>query len=221
MLSRESSSKVLRALFLLCALAINFSAVAQNRPPAISGNYDNELMIGVDEKSGLLTGYFETGTGWDESTKSPRFVCAFFIYGKSQADAYQITAWHPDGMEATIKGRLKFLTVGGVAKAHIKLDELPGGCGMANPSLAQDAGSELSLSIPARWTSVRAVSAKSAFFHRAPNPRAKEKAYVVRGDAVRVFKVQPGWVEAEFATDTGKKVRGWLKESDLFDLNPK
>jgi hypothetical protein len=220
MLNRQSVSNALLALLLLCAPAFNFSAVAQDKPSSMSGNYDNELMIGVDEKSGLLTGYFETGTGWDESTKSPRFVCAFFIYGKPQADAYQITTWHPESAGETIKGRLKFMTVGGVARAHIKLDELPGGCGMAYPFLAQEAGSELSLLTPARWTAVRAVSAKRAFFHKAPNPRTQEKAYVVRGNAVRVLKAQTGWVEAEFATANDKIVRGWLKESDLFALSP-
>jgi hypothetical protein len=221
MLSKQSVLRVLLSLFLLGGPALSFSAVAQNKPTTPSGNYDNELFVGLDEKSGLLTGYYETGTGWDESTQSPRFVCAFFLYGKLQGDAYQITTWYPGSPERPIKGRLKFTMKEAVAQAQLKLDELPGGCGMANPSLAQDAGSELSLLAPAGWTSVRAVSAKQAFFHKAPNPRTKEKAYVVKNDAVRVFKVQNGWVEAEFGTDKDKTVRGWLKESDLFALTPK
>jgi hypothetical protein len=46
----------------------------------------------------------------------------------------------------------------------------------------------------------------------------KRRTYLVRHDPVRVFKLQSGWVEAEFGDD--KVTRGWIKESDLFSSHP-
>jgi hypothetical protein len=221
MLSRRFLPIVPLALFLIGSSALNFSAVAQGKPSGRSGVYDS-LLIGVDEKSGLVTGYFEESTGWDEQTKSPRFTCAFFLYGKLQGDVYQITTWYPGlphvpNVPDKIKGRLKFVTVNGLQKAHVKLEEEPGGCGMAHPFMPD--GGDFELSTPGAWSSVRLVSARRAYFHQAPDARTKEKTFVVRNNAVRVYKVQNGWAEAEFGGD--KIFRGWLKESDLFAMSPR
>ena len=221
MFGKRSVHRVLLSLFLLGSPALSFPAVAQNKPAGSSGHYDS-LLLGVDENGRVVTGYFEESTGWNESTRSPQFTCAFFLFGKLQGDAYPITTWYPGSdVSAPIKGDLKFITVNGVTKAHLKLEEEPGGCAMAHPFTRGGGGDELELSSPGTWRSVRVVSSKRAFFHQAPNPRTKEKTYVVRDNVVRVFKVQSGWVEAEFVTDKGKIVRGWLKESELFPLKPK
>lgn len=218
--SQQMPSIILVLTFLVGNSPLGSSAVGQNKPSGRSGNYDNLLLIGVDENSGELTGYFEESVGWDERAKSPRFTCAFFLYGRLRGDAYEIATWYPD-MGDPINGKLKFVTVDNLSRAQIKLEELPGGCGMAHPSLAQDGGDELELSAHGNWTSVRAVSAKQAFFHKATDSRTKTKAYVVRGDAIRVFRVQNGWVEAEFrAIGSNKETRGWIKESDLFTAVP-
>lgn len=218
--SQQIPSIILFLAFLIGNFPLESFAVGQNKPSGRSGNYDNLLLIGVDENSEELTGYFEDAVGWDESTKSPRFTCAFFLYGRLRGDAYEITTWYPE-MGDPIKGELKFVTVDKISRAQIKLEELPGGCGMAHPSLTQDGGDELELSAPGNWTSVRAVSAKQAFFHKATDSRTKTKAYVVRGDAIRVFRVQNGWVEAEFgARGSKKEPRGWIQESALFTAVP-
>jgi hypothetical protein len=218
MFSRRSVFEVLVLLLLLGSPALSFSAAAQNNPSGSSGYYES-LLIGVDEKSGGVTGYFEDGTGWDERTKAPLFLCSFFLYGKLQGDAYQITTWYPDSILEPIKGRLKFTNAGGVSKARVKLEELPGGCGMTDPDLARGDGEEMELSTPGKWSSVRSVSAARTYFHKTPDARTKEKTFVVKHDAVRILKAQHGWVEAEFGTD--KVVRGWLKESDLLPPGPK
>ena len=218
--TQQIPSVILFLVFLMGNSPWESFAVGQNKPSGRSGDYDSLLLIGVDENSGELTGYFEDSVGWDERTRSAQFTCAFFIYGQLRGDAYEITTWYPD-MGDPIKGQLKFVTVDNLSAAKIKLEELPGGCGMAHPSLAQAGGDELQLSTPGNWTSVRAVSAKQAFFHKATNSGTKKKAYVVRGDAIRVFRVQNGWVEAEFgAIGSNKETRGWIKESTLFTAVP-
>jgi hypothetical protein len=221
MLSDRSVLRALLSLFLLGGTALCFSAIAQTKPAGSSGHYES-LLIGVDENSRVVTGYFEESTGWNERTQSPQFTCAFFLFGKLEGDLYPITTWYP-GLDVgePIRGQLKFLTVDGVLKAHVKLEQDPGGCGMAHSFMRDGGGDEFPLSTPGKWSSVRVVSAKRAFFHQRPDPGTKGRAYVVRENIVRVFKIQNGWVEAEFTSDTRKIVRGWLKESDLFALIPK
>src|SRR5918912_1911545 len=209
MFSRRSLLEVLILLLLLGSPALSLSAAAQN-PSGGSGVYDS-LVIGVDDKSGVVTGYFEEGTGWDERTKSPMFLCTFFLYGKLQGDSYPITTWYP-GASESIKGQLKFMSVDGFMNSYINLDDEPGGCAMAHP-FSKDGGSDLRLDNPGKWSSVRGVATARAYFHKAPDARTREKSFVVKNDAVRVFKTENGWVEAEFGTD--KVVRGWLKEADL------
>lgn len=215
MSSRQYVLRVLLSLILLGGTALIFPAAAQN-PSGSSGVYDS-LVIGVDDKSGVITGYFEEGTGWDERAKAPRFLCTFFLYGKLQGDSYPITTWYP-GAPQPIKGQLKFMMVDGVLNAHVKLDDEPGGCAMAHP-FTRDGGSDLRLDTPGKWSSVRGVAAARAYFHKAPDAKTREKSFVVKNDAVRVFQTQQGWVEAEFGTD--KIVRGWLKEADLSPATPK
>jgi hypothetical protein len=221
MLSDRSLLRALLSLVLLGSTALCFSAVAQTRPAGSSGHYES-LLIGVDENSRVVTGYFEESTGWNERARSPQFTCAFFLFGKLEGDAYPVTIWYPGtDIAEPIKGQLKFLTVDGLLKARLKLEQDPGGCAMAHPFMRDGGGDEFPLSAPGKWSSVRMVSAKRAFFHEQPAPNTKGRAYVVRENVVRVFKAQNGWVEAEYTTDAGKIVRGWLKESELFALSPK
>ena len=182
-----------------------------------SGLYDS-LLIGVDKEKGELTGFFADYTGWDEQTKSPRFSCVFYIYGKLQGDTYQITTWYPDDNEF-IKGKLKFVLAEGRREIDLRLEEEHGGCWNVR-HFAQNAGPEpLTLEKSGNWISVKLVSANKAFFHKGPNAQMKGRAYLVKNDPVRVLKVQPGWVEAEYGAD--KVARGWIKESDLFSSYPK
>src|SRR5215204_1678191 len=95
-LSKQIPSMILVLAFLMGNTPWESFAVGQTKPSGRSGNYDSLLLIGVDENSGMLTGYFEDSVGWDESTKSSRFSCAFFLYGRLRGDAYQITTWYPE-----------------------------------------------------------------------------------------------------------------------------
>jgi hypothetical protein len=181
-----------------------------------SGLYDS-LLIGVDKEKGELTGFYEDGTGWDEQLKAPKFSCIFYIYGKLQGDAYQITTWYP-GEDKYIKGELKFVLREGRKEIDVKLVEEHGGCWNVQPFAEKGRPATMSLTEHGDWIGVKVVSANKAFFHNGPDAQMKGRSYVVKNDPVRVLKIQPGWVEAEYG---GKKtVRGWIKESDLFSSHP-
>ena len=219
------SKSVFKTLTLILVLACDFQCLLaagqkEGKQATVlegsSGLYDS-MLIGVDKEKGELTGFFEDATGWDEQTKAPRFSCVFYVYGKLQGDTYQVTTWYP-GEKEYIKGELKFVLREGRREVYMKLEEEHGGCW--NVQQFADKGSPATLSLTERgnWIDVRVVSADKAFFHSGPNAQMKGRAYVVKNDPLRVLKIQPGWIEAEYA---GKKVaRGWIKESDLFSSYP-
>jgi hypothetical protein len=181
-----------------------------------SGFYDS-LLVGIDKDKGELTGFFEDATGWDEQTKSPRFSCAFYIYGKLQGDKYQVTTWYP-GDNEYIKGELRFVLKEGRREIDMRLESEHGGCWNVHPFAKNASPVTLGLIEHGDWIGVKLVSANKAFFHKGPTPQMKGRAYLVKYDPVRVIKVQVGWVEAEYGAK--KVVRGWIKESDLFSSYP-
>jgi len=214
---------IFRSLLLILLLAGSPQCLPASRqnegaravdPAGNSGDYD-PMQIGVDKKTGELTGFYASYTGWDEQRKAPRFSCVFYLYGKLQGDKYQITSWYP-GHKEYLKGELQFVVVESRKEVQMKFEAELGGCWNVEPSY-NDKDKKISLSLEEQgdWTSVRVVSAPKAFFHKGPNDEMRGKAYIVKGDPVRIFKVQEGWVDAEY-----RKTRGWIKEADLYSPYP-
>ena len=190
----------------------------RNPGKIVSGAY-GALLLGVSE-NGELTGYYSN------SAAGGHFSCVFYVRGKLQNGAAEIATWFPKDKEL-IRGRLKFVEEEGKPGVNIKLRELPGGCGSVDAELNDENGSTHLLNEPGEWQAVRVVSAAKAFFHGSPNNAAKQKAFVVEWDAVRVFKNQNGWIEAEFENECvdrecnkSKTTGGWLKEAELFSSEP-
>lgn len=184
----------------------------------VSGSYESAFTIGIDT-AGTLTGWFENFTGWDEQTKSPRFSCAFFMYGTFQDSLYRITTWFPGETEKDgfIPGTASFKLENGKPALRVHLEREHGGCWNVFP-LSELNQSSLPLLTRGTWQGVRVVKSTRAYFHSQPESASQGKAYCVAGDAVRVYAEQTGWAECGFQ---GKKlVRGWLKVSDLHSPTP-
>jgi hypothetical protein len=228
-LKKEGTTTLIKSIFISLSIILLLAgasqyplAARQNEgkraaaPDASSGYYDS-ILIGIDKERGELTGFFKEYTGWDDETKSPRFSCIFFIYGKLQGDTYRITTWYP-GDNEYINGELKFVVAEGLSQVSVRLEEEHGGCWNVHP-FARDVGlGALGLEKRGDWIGVRVVSANKTFLHKGPKAQLKGRAYLVKHDPVRVFKLQAGWVEVEYGTD--KVVRGWIKETDLFSPYP-
>jgi hypothetical protein len=64
------------------------------------------------------------------------------------------------------------------------------------------------------------AAAKKAYFHDTPAAAARRKAYVVEGDALRVYETKGGWVHAGYATYVKGKgavvIQGWIRAGDLY-----
>ena len=190
----------------------------RNPGKLVSGKY-GALLLGVGA-NGEITGYYSNSTG------AGQFNCDFYLRGKLQSGVAAITTWYPK-FKKVIRGRLKFVEEDGKAGVNLKLAEEPGGCWNVDGELDDENGSTHLLDEPGVWQTVRVVSAAKAFFHSSPNDAAQQKAFVVEGDQVRVYKTQNGWIEAEFESECvdadcrqSKTTRGWLKETALFSPEP-
>ncbi len=190
---------------------------------AISGD-SPEFSIAIDNKTKVITGYYNAFVGFDNPSDGPQFSCIYFLKGKAIGkQPYEIVTWFPgnSNLEAPIKGHIKFTASKEKHFVTIKLQEDHGGCWNVQ-QFASDGGAELELDRIGNWKAIRIVSAKRAYFHSAAKPAARQKAYVTEGDPLRVFTGKSGWLYAEYLNADGNKTLGWLKESDTYaDTLPK
>ena len=92
---------------LLIMLSFKVDAAETEKGKGVSGYYSSTMLIGVDDNSGIVTGWYENYTGWDEQIQAPRFSCSFYLFGKLHGDRYHITTWYP-GTDDQIEGSLTF-----------------------------------------------------------------------------------------------------------------
>lgn len=197
-------------------LMSNIVGMGQNEIRPSSGYYA-ELVVGLDQNSGVITGYYENGTGWDEKTKSSKFTCSFYLYGEKQGDSFKVVTWWlgNDPEDSIINGKLDFKADGSI---DVLLESEHGGCWNVQHFADKDRPSNLSLDKTGSWTSIRVVKVRRAYFFDKPNEQTRRRAYLTKDNVIRAFSNKPGWVEAEYGDEKIRK--GWVKESDLYDFKP-
>jgi hypothetical protein len=199
-----------------CAVALALSCVVTSAPSAGSwtGVYDDELSIAVDTARNLVTGYYESYTGWDEVAQAPRFSCIFFLSGSLREGRAQIASWYP-GDTDVIYGTLVPGRQDTTTAVTVTLESEHGGCHNVM-HFATDGGATMHRTKVRDWIALRVAKAERAYFHTEPDGSTKRRAYVVAGDLVGVTDRTDGWVFAEYR---GKKVtRGWIREQDLYPV---
>ncbi|WP_313176423.1 hypothetical protein [Massilia sp.] len=174
----------------------------------VSGDYGG-FLVGVD-RNGYLTGYFERSTGRGQ------FSCIFFVSGKAAGSADRVNTWFPGDRDpqAVIRGVIEPVTSDRKPAVRLTLDEEHGGCWNVQ-RFASDP-STFALTERGSWEAVRIIAAKKAYFHDDPSRAKPRKAYLVTGDALRVFETRDGWVRAEYVGPDNRRTRGWVSERDLF-----
>lgn len=204
--------------FIFCFLLI--FAIADNVfASPIPGDYGT-LLIAVNKEKTTFSGYYENYTGWDESVGAPRFSCIFYLKGKlNSGNRFRIKTWFPadHDPEYTIAGVLKLSK--DKKTLSIKLKQEHGGCWNVETFAGEEAP-QFKLVKQANWIDIRVVSSKKAFLYAKPGKKYKRKAYVVKGDALKIHNTEPGWLHVEYSNKAGKITRGWLKESDVFSNVP-
>lgn len=176
--------------------------------PLASGDYGG-LLVGVDQ-GGSLTGYFES------STAGGQFSCILFVSGKVRGSAGRVDTWFPGDSDPkkVIHGVIEQANSDGKPAIRLKLEEEHGGCWNVQ-RFASDAPT-LALTEPGKWDAIRIISSKKAYFYDDPLSPATRKAYVVTGNALRVFETRDGWVRAEYVSPENRRTRDWVSERDLF-----
>jgi hypothetical protein len=176
--------------------------------PVVSGDYGG-FLVGVD-RYGSLTGYFESSTGRGQ------FSCIFFVSGKVGGLADRVDTWFPGDRDPqeVIHGVLEQVTSDGKPAIRLKLEEEHGGCWNVQ-HFASDS-STFAVTEQGSWESVRIVASKKAYFYDDPSSPKPRKAYVVTGNALRVFETRDAWVRAEYVGPESQRTRGWVLERDLF-----
>jgi len=192
---------------------ISFSTPVNKEILGVSGRYEY-LDVALDADNQVITGYFEDHTGWDERIKAPRFSCEFFLFGKKDDNGYRITTWYP-GYDEFIRGEFRFVKVNGILNAFIKLQEQHGGCDNVYV-FDPEKGDLFELKSEEQWIEIRVISAEKAYFFSEPKSTFKQKSFVIRNDVIQIFVKKGGWVLAQFSGE--KKVKGWIRESDLFSI---
>ncbi|MBF0551947.1 MAG: hypothetical protein HQK60_15610 [Deltaproteobacteria bacterium] len=208
---------LLRSIGLVLFLLVN---VGQLQAQVASGDYEG-LLIGIDPAKGTITGYYENYTGLDEASGQPLFSCIFYLRGSMKGAApYKIQTWFPADKtpDNLIAGELTPAPVEVPVSLKIKLDQEHGGCWNVQ-HFAKTGGADFPLNVPGKWLAIRVVSARKAPFYAEADDGKKRKAYVVRGNPIKVYKSKPGWVFAEYTAE-GKTTSGWIKEIDLFSADP-
>lgn len=182
--------------------------------PVVSGDYGG-FLVGVD-RSGSLTGYFESSTGRGQ------FSCIFFVSGKAIGKASGVDTWFPGDRDPkeVIHGVLEQVSSGGKPAIRLKLEEEHGGCWNVQ-HFASDQ-STFALTEQGNWEQIRIVASKKAYFYDDPSSSKPRKAFVVTGNALRVFETREGWVRAEYVGPANRRTQGWIPERDLFSaMSPK
>jgi hypothetical protein len=176
--------------------------------PVVSGDYEG-LLIGVD-RNGVLTGYFESSTG------RGKFSCIFFISGKVSDQRGRVETWFPNNRDAkmVIQGVLEGTASDEVPLIRLKLSEDHGGCWNVQ-HFAPDPAT-FALTEQGSWESIRIVAASKAYFYDDPSNPKPRKAFVVTGNALRVYEIRGAWARVEYVGPDNRRSRGWVLTRDLF-----
>jgi hypothetical protein len=186
-------------------------AVAQE----ISGDSD-EFAVAVDRDSKVITGYYNSSTGYDDATKAPRFSCVFYLRGKVEGKPpYKIVTWFPADHSEVIDGTLDFSSNASAHSVTIRLKEEHGGCWNVQ-QFATKEGATLTLDRTGTWSSVRVAAARKTNFYSSASATQAMRSFVTTGDALKVSSTKPGWVQATFTNGDNKSTQGWIRETDLF-----
>jgi hypothetical protein len=186
-------------------------AIAQE----VSGD-SNEFAVAVDRDTRTITGYYNSATGYDDETKSPRFTCIFYLRGKAEGKPpYKIVTWFPADRSEVIDGTLEFSGKSAARSVTIRLKEEHGGCWNVQQFATKD-GATLMLDRTGTWSSVRVAAARKTHFYSSASTAQVLRSFVTTGDALKVSSTKPGWVQATFTNGDNKSTQGWIREADLF-----
>lgn len=183
-------------------------AILALTPPAwagasnlVSGAFGAELKIAVAPRdASRVTGYFTT----QDKT------CRLYFHGLPKGEIYQIALANAADATFASYGELWMTYDGNIPIVQLNV-AMPPGCRNAAPDLATR---KYRLQYKADWHGIRLVSAKRAYFHNDAHESTRQRAYVVKWDAVAVLGETPAFARVQYLDDK-VATTGWLKQEDV------
>lgn len=174
-----------------------------------SGEYDSGLKLAFDSETNKLTGYFESYTGWDDETKSPKFSCIFYLEGSVDSAKFTVRSYYPENRpEDAIGGFMEIISDSSIT---LQLTEEHGGCW--NVQHFTDEPVLFQLTKEAGWRQINYVIAEKTFFYSEKSDDKIRNAYLVKNNFVCIDQLEDEWAHCTFF---GEQVTtGWMKTADL------
>lgn len=199
------------APILMMAAPIHAQPALAKSGVIVTGDYDN-MLIGFNPATGLVTGYFDEYIG---GPPGPTFSCIVYLSGKLDGSVARVAAYAPETADDRTKGEL-FLE--SPPKFRLQLHDEDRGCEEVGHFADPDRRAEFTIKTRYPWTSVVVVKSKKAYFFDAPTSAKHRRGYVVKGDGVGVRATKPGWLQVDYVYGE-KRISGWIRQSDVYPSN--
>lgn len=200
---------MIKRIILPGVLSLFLSVPVLAQSPA-TGSYD-ELDIAYNPATKIVTGYYESSTGYDESTGNARFSCTFYLEGKLEGNRAKISTCYPPepGMDV-IEGEFK---LEGNKTVSVHLKEEHGGCWNVE-HFADEKAASFTLDQARPQVEIRYVISSKAAFHNQPSEGQARKAFIVKGDIVRITRFENGFAHCTYK-GAKSTTQGWISTTDL------
>ncbi len=188
----------------LFVLFLSISLVGYCQIPK-AGKYD-ALVIGVDSVNNTITGYYENKTG-----ENGMFSCTFMFSGKFKTlndKTLEIKTYYP-GEEDKIAGTLFCKNT---VEFSLLLNDDHGGCW--NVQTFKDEPVSFILIDQENWLAIKIIKSNKVYFYDDTNENKKGKAYVLKGDCVKVLSKSCNWLKVVYEGE--KTIIGWIKTMDCY-----
>ena len=174
----------------------------------IPGMYEF-LMLGVD-KQGEVSGYYRESQG-----EGVVKTCSFFLKGKDTGGQATIVTWQDQVFPGVLKNEGKDDVNLKIAKGL----EHPG-CGLILMPMIAEEGRGFTRIYESKWESLKIVKNNRAPLFSEPSSDKKTKSYFIKRDVLGVVTVNGEWVKVEYPREGKAAVKGWVRSSDMQDLQP-
>jgi len=170
-----------------------------------SGSYSDDMLIGFDPATQVVSGYYEAYTG------QKQFSCVFALTGKLGGSSTPIQTYSPDTPSDGIRGVFLQSTR---RQFTILLSAEHDGCWNVQHFSEKKRPVQFELRVAYPWISVAVIKSARAYLFDSigSGPR---RAFLVEGDGVGVRAVRRQWLQVDFIGGR-KPVSGWIRKSDVY-----
>lgn len=189
---------------------------------------NGSLIIGVNKKTKMYSGYYETNDITGSITAECKFLFTGYMQHNNSVNLH-IASAHPDFIQdrsKVIQGKMRLQLNKDKPKLIISPEQVPVSCEwlyQGLPSYRPPESFKFKDGLlhefvrDGDWIAVGVVRSKRAYFYPKPNAARRGKAFIVAGDLIYIYGEKPSWYWVKF--NAGKKETvGWIKKMDTVQI---